>query len=55
MSTTRRLCRFSAVNIDGNRPKKLARVGWRTDPRIPANVQIKAECYGNRPSSREVT
>jgi endonuclease G, mitochondrial len=27
MSATRRLCRFSAVNIDGNRPKKFARVG----------------------------
>ncbi|MGW5152994.1 DNA/RNA non-specific endonuclease [Rhodococcus koreensis] len=49
MSATRRLCRFSAVNIDGNRPKKFARVGWRTDPRIPADAQIKAECYGNPP------
>ncbi|WP_223263787.1 DNA/RNA non-specific endonuclease [Rhodococcus sp. MTM3W5.2] len=49
MSATRRLCRFSAVNIDGNRPKKFARVGWRTDPRIPMDAQIKAECYGNPP------
>jgi endonuclease G len=49
MSASRRLCRFSAVNIDGNRPKKFARVGWRTDPRIPAHAQIKSECYGDPP------
>ncbi|MGE0135667.1 MAG: DNA/RNA non-specific endonuclease [Dehalococcoidia bacterium] len=49
MSRTRRLCRFSAVNVDGIRSKKFARVGWRTDPRIPAHAQIKAECYGNPP------
>jgi endonuclease G len=49
MSAGRRLCRFSAVNIDGNDSKRFARVGWRLDPRIPAQAQIKAECYGNPP------
>ena len=49
MSASRRLCRFSAVNIDGNNSKKFARVSWRTDPRIPAGAQIKSECYGNPP------
>ncbi|MFY1620994.1 DNA/RNA non-specific endonuclease [Micromonospora sp. WMMD736] len=49
MSASRRLCRFSAVNIDGNRPKRFARVGWRTDPRIPETAQIKSQCYGNPP------
>jgi endonuclease G, mitochondrial len=49
MSESRRMCRFSAVNIDGNRSKRFARVGWRTDPRIPAGAQIKNECYGDPP------
>jgi endonuclease G len=49
MSARRRLCRFSAVNIDGNRTKKFARVGWRFDPRIPKGAQIKGECYGDPP------
>lgn len=49
MSISRRLCRFSAVNIDGGHPKRFARVGWRSDPRIPLDAQIKAECYGNPP------
>lgn len=49
MSASRRLCRFSAVNIDGNQSKSFARVGWRTDPRIPADAQIRDEAYGNPP------
>ena len=51
MSRSRRMCRFSAVNIDGNlEPAKgLSRPGWRTDPRIPPGAQIKDECYGNPP------
>jgi len=50
MSRSRRMCFFSAVNIDGARTKRnVARVGWRTDPRIPARAQIKGECYGNAP------
>jgi endonuclease G len=51
MSRSRRMCRYSAVNIDGNlEPSRgLPRSGWRTDPRIPAGAQIKDECYGNPP------
>ncbi len=49
MSASRRLCRFSCVNIDANTPKKMARPGWRTDPRIPADAQIKDQCYGLPP------
>ncbi len=49
MSKSRRLCRYSAVNIDGNQSKKAKRAGWRTDPRIPASAQILKECYGNFP------
>jgi endonuclease G len=49
MSSSRRLCHFSAVNIDGKRFKALPRSGWRTDPRIPPGAQIIKECYGNAP------
>jgi endonuclease G len=50
MSRSRNLCHFSAVNIDGNQEvEKIARVGWRTDPRIPADAQIRDTCYGNPP------
>jgi endonuclease G len=49
MSRSRRMCHFSAVNIDGMRFKTLPRGGWRTDPRIPAEAQIIKECYGNAP------
>ena len=50
MSRSRRLCRFSAVNIDGNQEvEKLPRVGWRTDPRIPPDAQIRDACYGDSP------
>lgn len=49
MSRSRRLCRFSAVNIDGRQSRKSKRVGWRFDPRIPAKAQILKECYGNAP------
>lgn len=51
MSPRRRMCRYSAVNIDGTREltSGLRRSGWRTDPRIPATAQIKDECYGNPP------
>jgi endonuclease G len=49
MSKTRRMCFFSAVNIDGNLSKKSARVGWKWDPRIPKTQQIMKECYGNPP------
>lgn len=49
MSQSRRLCFYSAVNIDGDRSRKVKRTGWRLDPRIPAEAQIIRECYGNAP------
>jgi endonuclease G len=49
MSRSRRLCVFSAVNIDGSRPGRFKRPAWRLDPRIPAGQQIREECYGNEP------
>jgi len=49
MSRSRRLCFFSAVNIDGATSRKSRRVAWRTDPRIPPHQQILNECYGNPP------
>jgi endonuclease G len=49
MSRRRRMCFFSAVNINENLSKKSARVGWKWDPRIPKSQQIMNECYGNPP------
>jgi endonuclease G len=49
MSSSRRMCFFSAVNIDGNLSKKSKRVGWKWDPRIPKAQQIMNECYGSPP------
>ena len=49
MSKSRRLCIFSAVNIDGTTPRRGKRPSWRMDGRIPANQQIRDECYGNEP------
>lgn len=49
MSRSRRLCLFSAVNIDGLQSISMPRVGWRTDPRIPLGAQIRKECYGAEP------
>jgi endonuclease G len=49
MSKKRRLCYFSAVNIDGAKSRKATRVGWRRDPRIPQDAQILKECYGQPP------
>lgn len=49
MSRSRRLCLFSAVNIDGLHSISLPRTGWRTDPRIPFEAQIQKECYGAEP------
>jgi endonuclease G len=49
MSRSRRMCFFSAVNVDGNQSKRSARVAWRWDPRIPRAQQIMNECYGNPP------
>jgi len=49
MGRERRLCRFSACNVDGKVPKSHSRKSWRFDPRIPDELQIKKECYGNLP------
>lgn len=49
MSRSRRLCIFSAVNIDGRTPRRLKRPSWRLDPRIPKAQQIRDECYGSEP------
>lgn len=49
MSEKRRMCFFSAVNINGGESRKSARVGWKWDPRIPRGKQIMGECYGNPP------
>ncbi|MEA3013168.1 MAG: endonuclease mitochondrial [Sphingomonadales bacterium] len=49
MNEPRRMCFFSAVNINGNLSKKSKRVGWKWDPRIPKSQQIMNECYGSPP------
>ena len=49
MSNSRRMCRFSACNLDGKTSKKRARSGWLFDPRISKTAQIMKECYGNAP------
>jgi endonuclease G, mitochondrial len=49
MSKKRRMCYYSAVNIDGQQYKRIKRTGWRFDPRIPEVDQIMKECYGNAP------
>lgn len=49
MHRTRRMCFFSAVNIDGKLSKRTVRGGWLFDTRIPSSLQIKGECYGNPP------
>ena len=49
MSKRRRLCFFSAANINGELSKKAKRTGWRLDGRIPTAQQIKGECYGDPP------
>lgn len=49
LSKSRRMCFFSACNIDGNLSRKSARVAWKWEPRIPKEQQIMNECYGNPP------
>jgi endonuclease G len=49
MSRKRRMCFFSAVNINGGESRKSARVAWKWDPRIPRSQQIMGQCYGNPP------
>jgi endonuclease G len=49
MREDRRLCYYSAVNIDGAATFDIkgARPGWKYDNRIDRALQIKDECYGN--------
>jgi endonuclease G, mitochondrial len=49
MSRSRRLCIYSACNLDGSSPRRFKRPSWRFDGRIPVSQQIKEECYGNEP------
>ena len=49
MSRKRRMCFFSACNIDGQNSRKSPRAGWKWDPRIPKAQQIMKECYGSPP------
>ena len=56
MSRGRRLCLWSAVNIDGTRTRKAHRPGWRTDARIPKSAQTigdgddpARDVYGDEP------
>jgi endonuclease G len=49
MRKDRRLCYYSAVNIDGSATfdVKGARPGWKYDNRLDRELQIKDECYGD--------
>jgi endonuclease G len=49
MNARRRQCFYSACNINGARSKSSKRTAWRFDPRIPKEMQIMKECYGNTP------
>jgi endonuclease G len=50
MNKQRRMCFFSICNIDGGQSKRgVARTTWKKDPRIPDEMQIAKECYGNPP------
>ncbi len=49
MNRSRRMCFFSAVNIDGGLSRKDKRVAWKWDPRLPRAQQIMKECYGDPP------
>jgi len=49
MSKSRRLCHYSAVNIDGHQPRREKRASWRFDPRIGHDEQTSGRVYGNEP------
>jgi len=49
MNEKRRMCIYSAVNINGAESRKTKRAGWKLDPRIQKEQQIMKECYGNPP------
>jgi len=47
ISKSRRMCVYSACNIDGKQRKKSPRSNqWRRDPRVKLELQILEECYG---------
>lgn len=49
MNAKRRMCYYSAVNINGKESRRRKRGPWKIDPRIAKEAQIKKECYGNAP------
>lgn len=50
MSKSRRLARYTAVNIDGARRKAPTKdASWRTDPRIDKEIQTDNELYKSGP------
>ncbi len=49
MNAKRRMCYYSAVNINGKLSRKVTRGPWKIDPRIHKQAQIMKECYGNAP------
>jgi endonuclease G len=56
MSKKRKLCIWSAVNIDGTNTRKATRTSWRIDPRIPKDAQTTGDpdhpdkdVYGDEP------
>jgi endonuclease G len=50
MSQARKMCRFSAANLDGSKTRKKKRGGWRTDPRVAGHqLAVDADVYGNEP------
>lgn len=54
MSRKRKLCIWSAVNIDGSNTSAARRTGWRIDPRIPRDAQTVGgkgdlDVYGDPP------
>jgi len=49
MSASRRMCFFSAVNLNGKESRRSKRGPWKIDPRIPKEAQIMKECYGDPP------
>ena len=49
MSRRRKVCLWSAVNIDGSTSGRGARPRWRYDPRIPRDAQTEGDVYGDPP------
>lgn len=49
MNAKRRMCYYSAVNINGKQSRRMKRGPWKIDPRIEKEAQIMKECYGNAP------